>query len=50
MPIFMDRHDLRGAKPEDVAEAHRRDVAIQLRGKPIVRVSAEIWLRGASAA
>ena len=29
MPIFMDRHDLRGAKPEDVAEAHRRDVDIQ---------------------
>src|SRR5260370_34043786 len=25
----MDRHDLRGAKPEDVAEAHRRDVDIQ---------------------
>ena len=29
MPIFMDRHDLRGAKAEDVAEAHRRDVDIQ---------------------
>ena len=29
MPIYMDRHDLRGAKPEDVAEAHRRDVDIQ---------------------
>ena len=29
VPIFMDRHDLRGAKPEDVAEAHRRDVDIQ---------------------
>src|SRR6476659_43362 len=25
----MDRHDLRGAKPEDVAEAHRRDIDIQ---------------------
>jgi class 3 adenylate cyclase len=29
MPIFMDRHDLRGAKAEDIAEAHRRDVDIQ---------------------
>ncbi len=29
MPIFMDRHDMRGAKSEDVAEAHRRDVDIQ---------------------
>jgi class 3 adenylate cyclase len=29
MPIFMDRHDLRGVKAEDVAEAHRRDVDIQ---------------------
>jgi class 3 adenylate cyclase len=29
MPIFMDRHDLRGATAEDVAEAHRRDVDIQ---------------------
>jgi class 3 adenylate cyclase len=29
VPIFMDRHDLRGAKAEDVAEAHRRDVDIQ---------------------
>ena len=29
MPIFMDRHDLRGAKAEDVADAHRRDVEIQ---------------------
>ena len=29
MPIFMDRHDLRGLKTEDVAEAHRRDVDIQ---------------------
>src|SRR5208337_4832869 len=29
MPIFMDRHDLRGAKAEDVAAAHRRDVDIQ---------------------
>jgi class 3 adenylate cyclase len=29
MPIYMDRHDLRGLKAEDVAEAHRRDVDIQ---------------------
>ena len=29
MPIFMDRHDMRGTKAEEVAEAHRRDVDIQ---------------------
>jgi hypothetical protein len=29
MPIFMDRHDMRGAKAEEVAEAHCRDVDIQ---------------------
>jgi len=29
MPIFMDRHDMRGLKNSDVAEAHRRDVDIQ---------------------
>ena len=29
MPIFMDRHDMRGAKAEDVAEAHRKDIEIQ---------------------
>ena len=29
VPIFMDRHDLRGLKAGDVAEAHRRDVDIQ---------------------
>jgi class 3 adenylate cyclase len=29
MPIFMDRHDMRGATAEQVAEAHRRDVDIQ---------------------
>ena len=28
-PIFIDRHDLRGATAEQVAEAHRRDVDIQ---------------------
>ncbi len=31
MPIFMDRHDLRGLKPEDVADAHRRDLEVQER-------------------
>ena len=29
MPVFMDRHDMRGATAEDVAEAHRRDLEIQ---------------------
>jgi class 3 adenylate cyclase len=29
VPIFMDRHDLRGLKADDVAEAHRRDIDIQ---------------------
>ena len=29
MPIFMDRHDMRVATAEDVAEAHRRDLEIQ---------------------
>jgi len=29
MPIYMDRHDLRGMKAGEVAEAHRRDVDIQ---------------------
>src|SRR6478752_1356240 len=29
MPIYMDRHDLRGMKADDVAKAHRRDVDIQ---------------------
>jgi hypothetical protein len=29
MPIFMDRHDQRGVKAEDVADAHRRDIEIQ---------------------
>jgi class 3 adenylate cyclase len=29
MPIFMDRHDLRGATAEDVASAHRRDLDVQ---------------------
>jgi hypothetical protein len=29
MPIFMDRHDMRGARAEQVAEVHRRDLKIQ---------------------
>lgn len=29
MPIFMDRHDLAGTSAADVADAHRRDLAIQ---------------------
>jgi len=29
MPIFMDRHDLRGLKEVDVADAHRKDIDIQ---------------------
>ena len=29
MPLYMDRHDLPGATPEDVAQAHVQDVAIQ---------------------
>ncbi|HYM33077.1 MAG TPA: nickel-binding protein [Candidatus Cybelea sp.] len=29
MPIFMDRHDIRGATAEAIAEAHRMDLAIQ---------------------
>jgi hypothetical protein len=29
VPIFIDRHDLRSLKADDVAEAHRRDVDIQ---------------------
>jgi len=31
MPIFMDRHDARGVKPEDIAELHRKDLEIQNR-------------------
>jgi class 3 adenylate cyclase len=31
MPIFMDRHDLRGLTQMDVAQAHSRDVEIQSR-------------------
>ena len=29
MPIFMDRHNMRGLTAEDVAEAHRRDLEVQ---------------------
>lgn len=29
MPIFMDRHDLRGLTAEDVAQAHARDLEIE---------------------
>jgi class 3 adenylate cyclase len=31
MPLFMDRHDLPGATPEDVAQAHVQDVEIEER-------------------
>jgi class 3 adenylate cyclase len=29
MPIFMDRHDMRGFNAQDVADAHRRDLEVQ---------------------
>ena len=29
MAIFMDRHDLAGTSAEDIAEAHRRDLAVE---------------------
>jgi class 3 adenylate cyclase len=29
MPIFMDRHDIRGLTAESIAEAHRKDLQIQ---------------------
>ena len=48
MPIFMDRHDLRGLKAEDVATAHSRDLEVQ--GRYGVRYMA-YWFdeeRGAS--
>jgi class 3 adenylate cyclase len=31
MPLYLDRHDVTGQTPEDVAEAHRRDLAVQAR-------------------
>ena len=29
MPIFLDRHDLSGLTPADIAEAHRKDLEVQ---------------------
>ncbi len=29
MPIFLDRHDLKGATAADIAEAHRKDLEVQ---------------------
>ncbi len=31
MPIFLDRHDLRGLTASDIAEAHRQDLEVQTR-------------------
>ncbi|HEX2172703.1 MAG TPA: DUF4242 domain-containing protein, partial [Dehalococcoidia bacterium] len=31
MPIFLDRHDLRGLTAADIAEAHRKDLEVQAR-------------------
>lgn len=31
MPLFMDRHDIRGATAEDVAQAHQKDLEVQSR-------------------
>jgi len=31
MPIFLDRHDLRGLTAADIAEAHRKDLEVQER-------------------
>jgi class 3 adenylate cyclase len=31
MPLYMDRHDLPGVTPEELAEAHNRDVEVQER-------------------
>ncbi|HMG51221.1 MAG TPA: DUF4242 domain-containing protein, partial [Inquilinus sp.] len=31
MPIFLDRHDLRGLTAADIAEAHRKDLELQSR-------------------
>ena len=39
MPIYMDRHDLRGLTAEDVAEAHRRDIDIQDRHGVVKRMA-----------
>ena len=29
MPIFLDRHDLKGLSAADIAEAHRKDLEVQ---------------------
>lgn len=29
MPIFLDRHDLKGLTAADIAEAHRKDLEVQ---------------------
>ena len=29
VPMFLDRHDLPGVSPEELAEAHRQDIAVQ---------------------
>ena len=29
MPIFMDRHDMKGTRPEDVAQDHLKDLEVQ---------------------
>ena len=31
MPIFLDRHDLKGLTAADIAEAHRKDLEVQTR-------------------
>ena len=31
MPLFMDRHDIRGSTAKDVAQAHERDLEVQNR-------------------
>ncbi len=31
MPIFLDRHDMRGLTAADIAEAHRKDLEVQVR-------------------
>ena len=30
MPIFMDRHDMKGVTPGDIADAHRKDLEIRI--------------------
>lgn len=31
MPLFMDRHDIRGSTAEDVAQAHQSNLEVQTR-------------------